>query len=109
MSDFHLTQMGHRFFSHDVPELIKALKTIGQELTKLNNANESKEAHYKEILNGVIDHVSAGENCRTTISELLKMGFDPNDLVYDFNFSRDDVDDVVNTEDDVEERGDHVA
>lgn len=103
MSDFYLTQMGHRFFGHDVPELVRALRTIGQELAKLNNANASKETHYKEILNGVIDHVSAGENCRTTISELLKMGFGPDDLVNDFNFSRDEVNDVISTEDGVEE------
>lgn len=91
MSDFHMTQMGHKFYLNDVPRLIRALETIGSELTKLNDTNKAKEEHYREVLNNTINHFSVTENCQTTISKLLFLGFEPDELVSDFNFQASDV------------------
>ena len=52
---------------------------------------ESKEEHYHELLNSIIDHVSNCENNSTTIKTLLHWGFTVEDLVQDFNFCESEV------------------
>ena len=37
MIEFHQTNMGHKFFQHDVPALIKALNKIAEQLEITNN------------------------------------------------------------------------
>ena len=57
------------------------------------NSTKTKEERYKELLNNVIDHFSAGESCHALIDKLLDIGFEPAELVHDFNFSVNDVED----------------
>ena len=97
MDDFHMTRMGHKFYSNDVPRLIRALETIGDELAKLNTASKAKEEHYKEILNNAVYHISVGENLQTTIGQLLLLGFEPNELINDFSFQKSDVEYCLET------------
>ena len=92
-NDFHLTQMGRRFFLNDFPTLVEAIQKVGMELNIMNNRTKTKEGRYKELLNSVIDHFSAGESCHALIDKLLDIGFEPAELVRDFNFSTKDVED----------------
>lgn len=92
-NEFYTTQMGHKFYLHDVPRIADALETIGRELAIANNKESDKERRYKELLNNVIDHMSAGESCHHLIGQLLSLGFSFDELVEDFNFSKKDVDD----------------
>lgn len=48
----------------------------------------------KELLNMVIDHVSAGNNCHETLKELLKIGFTGEELFSEFSFNLLDVADA---------------
>lgn len=48
----------------------------------------------KELLNMVIDHVSAGNSCRETLRELLKIGFTGEELCGEFSFNLLDVADA---------------
>ena len=48
-----------------------------------------------ELLNQVIDHVSAAQNTQKAIHELLLIGFTPEELIHDFNFDSQDVKDVI--------------
>ena len=80
-------------------EIVDALNGIEKELRKMNEAKNPKEAHYKEVLNRIINYISAGESCSNTIEQLLIMGFEPDDLVNDFNFSKRDVEYCLNDED----------
>ncbi len=93
MNDFHLTQMGRKFFCQDVPALVRAIQGVSKELTILNSRTATKEERYKELLNNVIDHFSAGESCHVLIDKLLDLDFEPDELVHDFNFSAKDVED----------------
>ena len=63
---------------------------------------KTKEDHKKmkteramEILNNVVNFVSAGNDTGDTINELLKYGFEAEELVNDFNFSKIDVEDGI--------------
>ena len=48
-----------------------------------------------EILDNVVNFVSIGNDTGDTINELLKYGFEAEELVNDFNFSKIDVEDVT--------------
>ena len=48
-----------------------------------------------EILNNVVNFVSIGNDTKDTINELLKYGFEAEELVNDFNFSKADVEDAT--------------
>ena len=88
---FENTHMGMKFFNVQIPQLIDSINRIADGLDKLNN--QSKEEHYKELLNSIIDHVSNCENNSTTIKTLLYWGFTIEDLVQDFNFNETEVKD----------------
>ena len=92
-NDFHLTPMGRRFFCHDFPTLAESVQKVALQLAIMNNRTETKEGRYKELLNNVINHFSAGESCHALIDKLLDIGFEPAELVHDFNFSANDVED----------------
>ena len=49
-----------------------------------------------ELLSEVVDYVSIANDTAETIEELLKMGFTSEELINDFSFSKEDVDDVLN-------------
>lgn len=49
------------------------------------------EERAKELLNSIIDYVYVGNNTQGTIKELLEMGFEPDELIEDFNFSPSDI------------------
>lgn len=88
---FENTHMGMKFFNRDIPALIDSINRVADGLDKLNQP--SKEEHYHELLNSIINHVSNCENNSTTIKTLLYWGFTVKDLVQDFNFSESDVKD----------------
>ena len=88
---FENTRMGIKFFNRDVPALIDSINRVADGLDKLNHP--SKEKHYYELLNSIINHVSNCENNSTTIKTLLHWGFTVEDLVQDFNFCESDVKD----------------
>lgn len=48
-----------------------------------------------ELLNEVIDHISAAESCEETIKQLLQIGFTEEELVNVFNFSESDVENAL--------------
>ena len=43
MSEFFRTQMGHRFFEHTVPDLVRSLARIGDMLERIGVAREKAE------------------------------------------------------------------
>lgn len=86
---FENTHMGMKFFNRDVPALIDSINRVANGLDKFNQP--SKEEHYHELLNSIIDHVSNCENNSTTIKTLLHWGFTVEDLVQDFNFNESEV------------------
>lgn len=49
------------------------------------------EERAKELLNSIVDYVYVGNNTQGTIKELLEMGFEPDELIEDFNFSPSDI------------------
>lgn len=53
-----------------------------------------------ELLNSIIDHTAVAENTSTQISNLMEMGFQPDELVTYFHYSQEDVDNVVSNNDD---------
>lgn len=53
----------------------------------------------KELLNMVIDHISAANSCRETLRELLKIGFTGEELFSEFSFN---LLDVADAEEDVD-------
>lgn len=48
----------------------------------------------KELLNHIIDHESAGRNCKETIQHLLWLGFTSDELHNEFSFSLSDIEDA---------------
>lgn len=42
MIELHNTRMGQKFFSNDIPQLIKAIEKVGKELERLNDNLEKK-------------------------------------------------------------------
>ena len=48
-----------------------------------------------ELLNQVVNFVSTANDTKDTINELLKYGFEAEELVRDFNFSAKDVEEVT--------------
>lgn len=86
---FENTHMGMKFFNRDVPALINSINRVADGLDKLNQP--SKEEHYHELLNSIINHVSNCESNFATIKTLLCWGFTTEDLVNDFNFNETDV------------------
>lgn len=55
----------------------------------------SKEDRYKDLLNKTIEGLGVGLNIPTLISDLLDIGFTPKELEEDFNFSKQDIQDVL--------------
>ena len=88
---FEGTHMGMKFFNRDVPALVDSINRVADGLDKLNKS--SKEEHYKELLNSIIDHVSNCENNSTTIKTVLYWGFTVEDWGQDFKFSESEVKD----------------
>lgn len=69
------------------PELIaKARESLQQGKAKISLER------YKELLNEVIDFVMVGESLSNSIRELFAIGFTANELVNQFNFNKEDVD-----------------
>lgn len=97
---FENTHMGMKFFNVQVPQLIDSINRVADGIDRFNK--QSKEEHYKELLNSIIDHVSNCENNSTTIKTLLCWGFTVEDLIQDFNFSESDVKDCLEEIDDFE-------
>lgn len=48
-----------------------------------------------ELLNQIVEHVCVAENTNNSISNLLAMGFTPEELVKEFNFNQIDMDDYL--------------
>ena len=69
-------------------EKVEAEKTKGEH-------KKMKIERAMEILNNVVNFVSVGNDTGDTINELLKYGFEAEELVNDFNFSKIDVEDVT--------------
>lgn len=78
-----------------VIEMVGATKKIAEELGKMNGAETPKERRFKDLLNNVINHFSAGESNHELINKLLDLGFEEEELVNEFNFSRSDIKDVL--------------
>ena len=98
---FENTHMGMKFFNRDVPTLLDSINRVADGLDRLTKPQVStKEEHYHELLNSIIDHVSNCESNSTTIKTLLYWGFTVEDLVQDFNFSESDVKDCEEEMDD---------
>lgn len=98
---FESTHMGMKFFNVQVPQLIDSINRVADGLNRLTTPQVStKENHYHELLNSIIDHVSNCENNSTTIKTLLHWGFTVEDLVQDFNFDASDVKDCEEEMDD---------
>ena len=55
----------------------------------------SKEEHYKELLNNMINRMAIHEKISILIQDLLELGFTPEELEKDFNFNHDDIQDVL--------------
>lgn len=51
-----------------------------------------------ELLSEIVDYISIANDTSDTIEKLLKMGFTSEELVNVFAFSKEDVDDVLNNE-----------
>lgn len=49
-----------------------------------------------DLLNSIVNHVSCARNTSETIQELLLMGFEGDELIHVFNFTKDDVEDAIN-------------
>lgn len=56
----------------------------------------SKEEHYKELLNIMINRMAIHEKISILIQDLLELGFMPEELEKDFNFDHKDIQDVLN-------------
>ena len=98
---FENTHMGMKFFNGDVRTLIDSINRVADGLDRLTKPQVStKEEHYHELLNSIIDHVSNCESNSTTIKTLLYWGFTVEDLIQDFNFSESDVKDCEEEMDD---------
>ena len=46
------------------------------------------------LLDQVIDHVIVGQNTKGAIHELLQIGFTKNELIHEFSFAKEDVEQV---------------
>ncbi len=57
----------------------------------------------KELLNFVIEHESAGRNCKDTLKHLLFLGFTKDELSTEFGFSPSDIQDAMEDMDDYED------
>ncbi len=44
MSDFHKTRMGHTFYEHTMPELVRQLARLNDLLERLVNTTENNDA-----------------------------------------------------------------
>ena len=51
-----------------------------------------------ELLSEIVDYISIANDTSNTIEKLLKMGFTSEELVNVFAFSKEDVNDVLNNE-----------
>lgn len=54
-----------------------------------------KRKRAMELLNAVINHLSVAERNNTVIEKLLNIGFTDEELINEFNFCREDVNDVL--------------
>lgn len=48
-----------------------------------------------ELLNQIVDHTAVARNTAETIEELVSMGFTYDELIAEFNFDEDDVNDAI--------------
>ena len=56
------------------------------------------ETRMRELLNQIVDWVAITENTNGQITKLLQMGFAPDELVQEFQFSEEEVQDCINEE-----------
>ena len=61
----------------------------------------------KELLNMVIDHISAANSCHETIRQLMDLGFTGQELCDEFSFSLMDIIDAMGSEEDSEGEDSH--
>ena len=54
-------------------------------------------ARARELLNNVVNRAAVGQNLKTQLEELLKCGFTPEELVYEFNFDKLNVESLLGT------------
>ena len=76
---------------HEYRNIIESLYKLSDIAPK--SLYESKEEHYHELLNSIINNVSSRKNDSNTIKTLLLWGFTVEDLVQDFNFNESDIKD----------------
>lgn len=57
--------------------------------------NNMTKERCMELLNQVINHVSVAHNTKQQIYELLLIGFTADELIDEFNFDEDDVNDAL--------------
>ena len=76
---------------HEYRNIIESLYKLSDIAPK--SLYESKEEHYHELLNSIINNVSNCKNDSNTIKTLLLWGFTVEDLVQDFNFNESDIKD----------------
>lgn len=62
--------------------------------------NNMTKERCMELLNQVINHVSVAHNTKQQIYELLLIGFTADELIDEFNFDEDDVNDALSEFDD---------
>lgn len=57
-----------------------------------------------ELLSEIVDYISIANDTAETIEELLNFGFTSEELINDFSFSKEDVDDVLDDKEYEEEK-----
>lgn len=86
--DFHQTPMGRKFYEAQIPQLIRGINRVADNLEKVNL--DSKEAHYHELIDNIIEYLLVAENPRTIIKSLLYWGFEREDIM-SFQFSEEEI------------------
>lgn len=56
-----------------------------------------------KLLNEIVEHICAAENTQGSIDKLVDMGFTPEELTSDFQFSQSDIDEYLDGNKDFEE------
>lgn len=50
-----------------------------------------------ELLNQIVEHVCAANDTTESVHELIRMGFEEDELIHQFNFSKEDVYNAMDT------------
>lgn len=58
----------------------------------------------KELLNQIVDWVAIAENTSEQIKMLIQMGFTTNELIHEFHYSANDIQEWLNHQDNTEQR-----